>query len=78
MCTPLTFTPSFTIRAPCYELIYYLSLAVDDEHRYSRVREVRDAFISDDGDKLCMRVTLCKHTYVFERSLAAGDAAPGS
>lgn len=78
MYTPLTFTSSFAIRAPCYELIYYLSLAVDDEHRYSRVWEVRDAFISDDGDKLRVRVALCKRTYVFECSLAAGDAAPGS
>jgi hypothetical protein len=69
-----TFHSPLTVGTPCNNLIPNLSLAVDDQHGYPSVWEVRDAFITDNGDKLAAWITGGKVADVLKGTFTTGYA----
>jgi len=55
----LAFKLSFTISAPCDELIPNFPPPVYDQHGNSRIWEVCDAFVANDRHELRVRISTC-------------------
>lgn len=67
-----TFLSTFPVSAPCDNLLPDITLSIHDEHWYSGIRKVRDASVTNDGDKFRAWIAFRQCTNVLECPIASG------